>query len=61
MAVKTGYPLTRIKLPYYGLRCQLIEVKCFLWISADQLLVLICSQVQDYVFQLVLKSDMVLA
>ena len=37
-AVKTGYPLTSVTLPYGKLRCQLIEVTCFFKFSADRLL-----------------------
>ena len=38
-AVKIGYPLTSITWPYRRLRCWPIEVKYFLKLSADKLLV----------------------
>ena len=44
--VKTGYPLTSITWPYRELRCRPIEVKYFLTLSADKLLVLRWSQAQ---------------
>ena len=44
--VKTGYPLTSITWPYRGLRCRPIEVKYFLKLSADKLLVFKWSQAQ---------------
>ena len=43
-AVKTGRPLTSITWPYRGLRCRPIEVKYFLKLSANKLLVLKGSQ-----------------
>ena len=49
-AVKTGYPLTSITWPYRGLRCWPIEVKYFLKLSADKLLVFKWSQAQVQVF-----------
>ena len=45
---KTGYPLTSITWPYRGLRCRPIEVKYFLKLSADKLLVFKWSQAQVY-------------
>ena len=48
--VKTGHPLTSITWPYRGLRCRPIEVKYFLKLSADKLLVLKESQAQVYFF-----------
>ena len=49
-AVKTGYPLASITWPYRGLRCWPIEVKYFLKLSADKLLVFKWSQAQVYFF-----------
>ena len=49
-AVKTGYPLTTIIWPYRGLRYWPIEVKYFLKLSANKLLVFNWSQAQVYVF-----------
>ena len=49
-AVKTRYPLTSITWPYRGLRCRPIEVKCFLKLSADKVLVSKWSQAQVYFF-----------
>ena len=43
-AVKTGHPLTSTTWPYRGVRCRPIEVKYFLKLSADKLLVLKGSQ-----------------
>ena len=43
-AVKTRYPLTSITWLYRGLRCRPIEVKYFLKLSADKLLVFKWSQ-----------------
>ena len=45
-AVKAGYPPTSITWPYRGLRCRLIELKYFLKLSADKLLVFKWSQAQ---------------
>ena len=45
-AVKTGYPLTSITWPYRGLKCWPIEVKYFLKLCADKLLVFKWSQAQ---------------
>ena len=47
--VKTRYPLTSITWPYRGLRCRPIEVKYFLKLSADKLLVFKWSQAQVHV------------
>ena len=45
-AVKTGYPLTSITWSYRGLRCRPIELKYFLKLSADKLVVFKWSQAQ---------------
>ena len=45
-AIKTGYPLTSITWPYRGLKCWPIEVKYFLKLCADKLLVFKWSQAQ---------------
>ena len=45
-AVKTRYPLTSITWLYRGLRCRPIEVKYFLKLSADKVLVFKWSQAQ---------------
>ena len=37
-AVKSRYPLTSTTWPYRGLRLELIEVKCFLKLTADQVM-----------------------
>ena len=49
-AVKTRYPLTSITWLYRGLRCRPIEVKYFLKLSADKLLVFKWSQAQVQFF-----------
>ena len=49
-AVKTRYPLTSITWLYRGLRCRPIEVKYFLKLSADKLLVFKWSHAQVQVF-----------
>ena len=54
-AVKTGYPLTSITWPYRGLRCRPIEVKYFLKLSADKLLVFKWSQAQVWFFFIHMK------
>ena len=48
--VKTGHPLTSITWPYRGLRCRPMEVKYFLKLSDDKLLVLKESHAQVYFF-----------
>ena len=50
-AVKTGYPLTSITWPYRGLRCRPVEVKYFLKLSPDKLLVFKWSQAQVCFFK----------
>ena len=52
-AVKTGYPLTSSTWPYRGLRCSPIEVKYFLKLSADKLLVFKWSQARVWFFSFI--------
>ena len=54
-AVKTGYPLTSITWPYRGHRCWYSEVKYFLKVSADKLLVFKWSQTQVWFFKFMWK------
>ena len=52
-AVKTSYPLAGITWLYRGLRCRPIEVKYFLKLSADKVLVFKWSQAQVYYYFLI--------
>ena len=52
-AVKTGYPLTSITWPHCGIRCCPIEVKYFLKLSADNLLVSKWSRAQVSFFKFI--------
>ena len=50
-AVRTGYPLISITLPYRGLKCRLIEVEYFFEVIRWQITSLKWSQAQVYFFQ----------
>ena len=54
-AAKTGYPLTGITRPYCGLSCRPIEVKYFLKLSADKVLIFKWSQAQVLIFLIHVK------
>ena len=52
---KTRYPLTSITWPYRGLSCRPIEVKYFLKLSADKVLIFKWSQAQVLIFLILVK------
>ena len=52
---KTRYPLTSITWPYRGLSCRPIEVKYFLKLSADKVLIFKWSQAQVLIFLIHVK------